>query len=1223
MRKNLFLTLALMLASFAGINAQEWSVTLDASVGLPGETVVKDGVEVMHFQSGIIRTDKKIKSLRFTCAGNKNGEKPNGNNFVMALSELNVYTADMKKELNYVVKSNADYNTIMKAFDGQGLKALYDGRYDNYFHSMYAEKGAVAEYHYIEMIFEEEIDRFVIEWGGRPGNPKNSPTTVVLTEGGVSAEPFEDRYSAFGEEKITTLDALKNAEYFTIRGNAAELYDEYNKQTGEKTTKEPKEGSGPMYVTLGSTTDTIPSFDYLAQLVPVEGENTYYIYFPVQKQYLSGDAEQNQYDAYNNSNGWQYATSDIEKAAKITITPKDGDFEMSYNTVKNGTTVNVFIGAAPQSEGKMKTFEKSQKKDLEEKLYCTGYGIVCAFNWSFYPAEYVAPSWIKEYEISTIFVTAKKLANVVNDEEGILAGILESLESTLADIENLDEDGLAEAINTEKANLGDFIYGATDKECLDMETTWYQWGLNTSDEPMPGRYTQAAWDAYIQPGQTLFDEIYAAEDCYAYIEDIINYFAKKEENIAAFLASKLVAQSFPIEYTTEEEALGTKEGNAYVWQQDITLNNAVKGMRITFVETNVGNSANEGKYDGYPMVALGKLEIVCDGATLALTDALVTTNSQETSEGGMENLFDEDNATFWHSIWGSGTMNPKGYVYLDVKFPEDKSIDAFTIKMIGRNNASLSPKTIAIGEYGKEYVPATDNKYNVKIGDVVSNLSQLKDGGLYILQGNLNVNNDDADGDPRFYSGVKPYTYLQEAAENAPCVYMFKKAGDCWNILSLSNAKYLTTNEDSKLTLFESKAENVKIVDSQNMENTWVIYSEIDSTLTSNYKWVNSEDSTDFIQFDSTSVNVKARVYMDWDGGLAARPCYSPLPGVADPQFTALREELKVSSGCGDYLHFNKTNGEGEWTIYEASMNDEYYVYLEALVKEVNDLNMVTGKNPGCVVADEETSAAFDNAKAAANAAVNTENRNNAEKLANDLATALEKIGFERVGFDDNAVYRIESALEAFKTNTWYTRSIYAADNGKIEWTVTPESFIDENWHFLFRVIEVNDELVAENGSWRLKPVEEEADKDYIIQNVAKNKYINADFGCADRPAIKVIESLDVCVFNIKESKEANKANNGTWHANNHGNGNGYGSNMVYYNGGVNSASSWTFIYMGELGEDYELGVEDVVENGNEIVSVSYYTPAGVAIAEPVKGINIVVTVYANGVVEATKVLVK
>ena len=56
---------------------------------------------------------------------------------------------------------------------------------------------------------------------------------------------------------------------------------------------------------------------------------------------------------------------------------------------------------------------------------------------------------------------------------------------------------------------------------------------------------------------------------------------------------------------------------------------------------------------------------------------------------------------------------------------------------------------------------------------------------------------------------------------------------------------------------------------------------------------------------------------------------------------------------------------------------------------------------------------------------------------------------------------------------------------------------------------------------------------------------------------------------------------------------------------------------------DYETSISDLVVEGDEVVSVAYFTPAGAAIPAPAQGINIVVTVYANGVVETKKVLVK
>ena len=127
----------------------------------------------------------------------------------------------------------------------------------------------------------------------------------------------------------------------------------------------------------------------------------------------------------------------------------------------------------------------------------------------------------------------------------------------------------------------------------------------------------------------------------------------------------------------------------------------------------------------------------------------------------------------------------------------------------------------------------------------------------------------------------------------------------------------------------------------------------------------------------------------------------------------------------------------------------------------------------------------------------------------------------------------------------------------------------------------------------------------------------NNNFLVAAEPVAYKINDLGECDFEIIES-----ANNKYWHTEGHSEGNGYKGRLVNWNCGnnLNTASSWTFINMGNL---EETAIEDLVIEGDEVVSVQYFTPAGTAIPAPVKGINIVVTVYANGVVEAKKKIVK
>ena len=1240
MRKNLFLTLALLLATFAGATAQDWSVTLDGTLGLPGDTAVNEkGEKYLRFQSGIINTDAPIYTLRFTVAGTASGAKPNGNNFIFALNELNVYNADMSEEFAYTAKSNADHNTLTQSFDGRGLIALNDGKYDDYFHSMYGSNAPVAEYHYIEMTFKEPISRFVIEWGSRNGNMKDAPTFVGLTAGGVDFVPYTDRTVSFAEEKITDFAALANGAYFTIRGNAVSVYNTYYNNNDEgklgELNEKDVEGTGPAYTKPGDNNGVAePTASHIAKLIPTgDDDDTYYMYFPLENAYLSGDAYQN---ALNSAlNGWQRSTKNIEKAAKVGFKKlTSGDFEMFYDTEieveDNPETTDkneayeydgrVYIAADPRTS-KMKIFAPNKKEALENQKWCEGFAIECAFNWSLYPADYQAPYWAKEYDLSLVYINTKKLVAAIKDysllEEFVesFEEVVASLDEALSKIDNLTEEEIKTLIDESKSALSENLYCIAEAEEIYMTTptnknSWASFRNKIGDNE--GQYSLTAYNKYMLPGEEFIkgfvkyindneEEYYTCYD--KYIAGVVNYFANRTANLEALLASVNKASSNALPLTFEVEPTQTQEAK-------IELGKAINGFRWTLIENQNKTANNAGDF----FTSIIEMEITANGEKVALTADNLSSNATHEGDGhGLAGLVDGDANTFWHAMYGGQTHNPAGPAYIDVKFPEGTLLNNFTIKFTNRGGQEHTWQTkFVIGEYGKSYDDDGVDRYKVAIGDKITDLSQLVDGGLYILQGNLKVNVTKDTKKPRYYKGTAPYTEKSSEAANVNCVYMFKKAGDAWNILGLSTAKYL--KDLSFATLLQSEADDVKIVASGNMENTWVMYNEIDSDslIASDYTYEVEEGTS--ISFAKVDVPVKAFVYMDWDDGMNGRPCYSPLPGVADPRFTELTDEMKLTSSCGDYLHFNKTNGEGEWTIYNATMSNEYYAYLLALAKEVEELNIITGINPGCVIADEEVANKFDEAKAAATVAVENKDTENAKTVSTGLIKAVEALGeLERVGIDPEAVYRIESSLKAFEEKTGYTRSVYAGDN-KLAWKVTPGSFDGENYDFLFRISNDEDEMYINS----VDVPEAEKGKAYIMQNIGNGKWIGKNWTCAKIPSAYVIEHIVNCEYHIKHS-----GTNDQWHAESHSGGGGYGGNLISHNSnGGNNASAWTFIYMGEA-DDYELSVEDVVVKGDEIVSVNYFTPAGVAIAEPVKGLNIIVTVYANGVIEAKKVLVK
>ena len=1262
MRKNLFLTLALAFAGFAGANAQDWSLSLGAGDGLPGDNVQKGASTVQVYKSDVIKPTEALTTLRFTVAQNYNGEKPNGNNFVTALSELVVYAADGETVIPYTAASNADHNTLSGGTDGAGLSALNDGNWNNYWHSCWSATGAQAEFHHLELTFETPVSEFVLEWGARPGNPKNAPMLVGLTKGGVNYVPYADWAFTVGAE-ITSMEALENAQYFVMKSNVPVEYHTYvnnHNSTegafGTQTTKDPNVGPGPQYVSGGNVAETAAP-EYAIQLIPADGG--YYLYYVAEGKFLSKNPTDN---AYNGANGGQGKTAKMSDAAVVTITEDgNGRFEMSYMMEYEGEEVEIHVGATP-STGGFKNVDKARYDFYKEGYpYCLNYAYILAFDWTLqevtmnYPAKYASipvRNAIKEAKSIYTFMDSVAVEGyegaydefmiVLGEAENNLAtGVYTDVEKVFADVETLNQA------------MGAYVYSKiewiNDVYVWDIEAEYVDL-LTPSTNPQDGFYTQEAYDLYITENlMNAVSELYNAayDDPYSYISQMKTFINGVQGNVDAFLASKIEYVTLPKVYTAEnphQTPLGTLvSNNRYDWEQLVVLNEAVDGIRLTFLETNVGTAASDGKYKNYPMVALSGLEVLdADGNTLALSSSLVSTNSLETSEGSLENLFDGETSTFYHSIWGNGTMSPETYVYLDVKFPEGTEISTFTVKTIGRENKSLAPGTVCITKYGEEYDPAIfrENPYNVKGGTQITDASQLKDGGLYIMSGNLRVKTQGAT--PRYYAGAAPYHTNIKAALNDPCVYMFKKTANGWNIISLAKAEFVAlnktvhenTNEETGetttstswstgLTVYPANAAEVNFVKSGNLENTFVIYSDIEeNNIDASFSWTNPNDTTDVVKVEKGTVNANKFVFMDWDSNLAGRPCASVLPGDVTYGIEALSahakfEEFKNGDGysAGDYLHFNKANGEGEWNIYEVSMDDPYYLWANGIPAVLDELGLVVGKDPGCISGDI---AALEAAVDAVEAVVADEDKEGAEAA---VEAFVENVGLaqdaERVQVMDGYWYAIESAYSEYYAQQNKIKAIYADANG-LSWMDAPAAYDRENAQFVFQFQQYDGENDPEGHG----VPEAEAKNVFKIYSDVVGMYAGTGGGTTQvsmaddfSAAVYVVKPLAANIYTIYA------IGSDPLHTAGHGSGAGTQGTVVNWAGGAGTASSWTLRFVDDA--DATNSVEDLVVEGAEVVSVSYYTPAGAAIPAPVKGVNIVVTVYSNGVVEAKKKVVK
>ncbi|MBO7302371.1 MAG: hypothetical protein J6U58_06655 [Bacteroidaceae bacterium] len=1212
MRKNLFLTLALSLASFVGINAQSWTATLGTEAGLPGAEIVKDGVTVCYFKSGLIKTNKAITKLRFTVTDTQGGAEVNGFKF-FTLSELNILKVDGKTEVKYTPTSNADHNTLSGSQDGQGLKALTDGKYATYFHSVWDEKTAPKEYHYVELELAEPISEFIIEWAGRGARPNQAPKTVVLTDG-ADAVPYADRDFKHGG-KITDLAELAKVTYITIQGNAATTYQSYNNQTGEKGDLK-TDGVGPKFTVYDDIVADEPTSNFVAQLIPVEGkENTYYIYYPERNTWLNktGTAKEGSFNT--GQNGWQGSCSSKNDAAEVVIaTHKNGGFTMSYQMENKNLAAKdkiVYIGADPR-HGKMKTFPTEGKNNLETKGWTSGFSFACAFNWTFYKAEYKAPTWNNAYQLSLIYHDAIALKSEFGEHELID----EAIQAAADALKNTD-DFVTVQENIDNINylLSEYLFQVLFGD--DEDGLYYQYEAdfqnkylgNSSTSGNVGTYPQVAYDTYIKANilnafYTLLENV----RLYDVVDQVRKIANGVEENIKKMEASKLDKKQFPI---TGEFLYDDDDKTATL---KVFLAEKAKEIRITMHEARDGHTS---------IFSMSEFEILDNnGVKLGLKESDITTNSIETAETGIASMLDGENTTYYHSAWtGNAITKPEGApVYLDIKFPDAKELEAFTIKVRQRDGQPhQAPKRITVSEYGaqpKEIV----NNYNVRAPKQITDPNDLKADGIYLISGNLYAKSDGKA--PCYYSGTSRFAEKQSYALGDSCVYMLKQVEGGWNIVSLVNGQYW--GAEGGMTIFQNKAAVVKIEKSENISNTMVIYSPINEKKTASFKPEKDTDAGYGIDIPAQEVTVTALVFMDWESGLATRPCVSAQPGVFEYGIDQLDDDLISKSGAGDALHFNKTNGEGEWNIYEVSMDSPEYLWLTGIAPAMENSRIEIGKNPGCVKVDEATAAAYNNVRAEADAVVEANQKTKGKETLNKLLAVLDKLSnAELVAIAPEVGYLINSDFSAYYTNTGSYRSMHVAkkeDATVLAWSVTPEEFLPE---YIFKFKPISQKTAKE-----LELSEEDAKHAYHIYSGEEGSELYLETGATSQQ-VTITDDIEYAGTFIAKSMQGTSyiiydptaTDHKELHTQGHSGGNGTQGEIVYYNEGrvIDNQSRWNLI----IAEDYYSAVEEVIAEGDEVVATAIYSTSGVANSKLEKGINIVVKVYANGVVETQKVLVK
>ena len=402
MIKRLLLIFALIISAF-NLHAQEWSTTLfGAKDGLPGSLCNYNGEEYYAYYSPQITPGTTFNKIRITVIETRGNESNNGNLF-FDLAGLNVYDGN-GSSIGYTASSNADHNSISSITDGGGLPALSDNNIESYFHS-YWGSNYIGESHYIELTLDDYIDAFNLEWTTRLDHLKLAPTVVGITLGTDYTLPEMDFTLGNAITDVNDLNAQK--QWFVLKSNAT---DEYlgNYANGAY----PSYGCGELYISCAENGDKEATISHSMQLIPVENDR-FIIYFPLNGKYLKNSAID-----YDDVNGWQYSTTNIEEAAEIKLTPTgNGYFEMQYDGIdKYNNSKTLYIGADPRLnvKSRMKTFDFEHKQALENGDYTQGFSLPVNFNWTIYNAVVDAET-IDEFSYSAFKTELERLNTTINN----------------------------------------------------------------------------------------------------------------------------------------------------------------------------------------------------------------------------------------------------------------------------------------------------------------------------------------------------------------------------------------------------------------------------------------------------------------------------------------------------------------------------------------------------------------------------------------------------------------------------------------------------------------------------------------------------------------------------------------------------------------------------------------------------------------------------------------
>ena len=1195
MKKSLLLTCLLAcFALFGKAQSSTWPITLTPEDGLPGNLELTTYV----YKSPLYTFDEAITTLRLTvCHTNSSYPSPEGFNgraswapgwAFWSLAEFRIFDEN-GEEVTYTPTSNA-------CAPGDGsLEGLYDKNLGTHFHTTYGRGPMDQNYPYVDFQIErDDLTSFRFEWDTRNGYHHNQPTYIGLTPG-TDYWPMPEQKLAI--EKITSTEDLKEAgALFVLEGHSPDWEDPERERTNI--------GGGFFEAPCLATGQ--PSAFGVFYLIPVEGEEDTY-----KVRYLNHDHYIRKTGTNSTFVEWTNNVNNAEAITFKTNSVVEGDFLLTthHDSCVLGQDGNVRMISIVNTDSAIASWREARPAETNFTVYkATIDGSTVAYQ---------LQDLVDEAEARIAAYGA--MEEYVDDQYDVLVEAVEAAKAILAG-ENISAADVITTSTSLNAKIADYaamnIYAWVDS-CTKIMDAINDGSILTSSGPdwINNSYPEDADVAL----QSAIDRGDITAENYRGLADIDAAIADIKAIITNFWASKITnVKSLPFRIGQEEDGLpGEKSNSVWRWESPtIYLTEEVEELRFTVFKNHSGRNFN-----GYPFVCINEFELYSiTGEKIELTEDCFETNSLKSSDGnsgGIPGLVDgnTNNSYHFHSAWDSN--NDTGYegteyVYLDITLPEP--ITGFKYVQYGRGNGYDDvPTDFVFGYYGETVDPISvefPDEYNAERGAQVKDITEITDNGIYAIYGMLHCDPVEGTGaEGAFYTSSNRYV----GSFQSPCAFTIRKTGDednTYYIQSLADGKYWQSirlnapdywNAGSS-TIYKSQAAKVKIEpnNNENLPYSFVMY-----------EYVEESER----EIDGEVMHCPYVIAQDWGNGLGW---------------------FNVPS-----LDMNDKDGEGEWFIYHMSMDNPNLYWLTALTKAAEKLGFVVSNDPGRY----STLGEFPAVLAEAQLAVETADEAKAAVCVTKLSDAISAVENAEVNPVVEGTYVFEAFNSAFMEQQKTKKAIYFMDphtcgefcgENELGWRNTPEDFSDIDPMYLIELEKASADD-ADVAAWLADSLitPDQVDDAYYVKSKKFGKYVgypdpeesnNASWYALhlflqDTPKAHMVifnkeGAFDIWVPGGDEYNES-ESGNLCFHAQDHGGGGGNAGHIVYWKRG-DTNSLWHLRLISS-----KTSIGDINVEGDDVVSTTYYTVDGVAIAAPVKGVNIVKTVYANGVVESKKVVVE